>query len=134
MSNRHETKALPYDWQLSEERIEALERRIMMTIKKKRRQVNRMRWAVGTAWGLLLVLIIIGGFFELTRGNSILTSTMAVVAQATFVIALFLTVSWYVRSVSLRFDSVQQALAAIYDQIADESVDVTEENTPQAGD
>ena len=135
MSDNHENKPLPYGRQLSEDRISALEGRIMMNIEKKRRQVARMRWAVGIAWSLLLLLFIIGGFIETTQGDSSSISTMflvthaaAMIAPAILIIALFLTVSWYIRSVSLRFDTVQQALAAIYDQITEKPAGVSEEN------
>jgi len=132
MSNGYDIKALPHERQLNEKQIVALERRIMMAIEKKRRQVNRIRWAVGIAWGLLLLLLVIGGFTEITRGHGALTSTIAMAARAMLLIALFLTAAWHVRSVSLRFDSVQQALAAIYDRIAEEPAGGSQENTVPA--
>ena len=91
-----------------------------MMIDKKRRQVRRMRWAAGSAWVLLLTLIIVGGFSEVTGGRGVLTSSILLAARAALLIALFLTFSWYARSVSLRFESVQQALAAIQDRLAEQ--------------
>ena len=95
-----------------------LERRILMLIEKKRRQIHRIRIAVGVAWVVLAALMIAGGATEAVAGHGIVASSFAVVARAALLIAAILTVSWYVRSVSLRFDSIQQALAAIQDRLA----------------
>ena len=88
-----------------------------MLIEKKRHQVRRMRLIVPGVWGALVVLLIIGAITEAAMGHGAVTSTIAMIIQATLVIALFLSSSWYVRDVSLRFDSIQQALAAIQDQL-----------------
>jgi hypothetical protein len=98
------------------ERFQNLERRIAMAIERKRRQVARMRIVVGIGWLALVLIMVAGGIAEAT-GWRILGSTLAVIARAALILAIFFTVSWYVRSVSLRFDSVQQALAAIQERL-----------------
>ena len=98
------------------ERFQSLERRIAMAIERKRRQVARMRIVVGIGWLALVLIMVAGGIAEAT-GWRILGSTLAVIARAALILAIFFTVSWYVRSVSLRFDSVQQALAAIQERL-----------------
>ena len=102
---------------LTEAQVTDLERRTLMLIEKKRRQVRRMRWIVPAVWGTLAILFVIGAIIEAAVGHGAATSTIAVIMQATLVIALVLSVSWYVRNVSLRFDSIQQALAAIQDRL-----------------
>jgi hypothetical protein len=87
-----------------------------MAIERKRRQVARMRIVVGIGWLALVLIMVAGGIAEAT-GWRILGSTLAVIARAALILAIFFTVSWYVRSVSLRFDSVQQALAAIQERL-----------------
>jgi len=88
-----------------------------MLIDKKRRQVRRIRWAVGIAWVVLLAVCIVGGTMELSAGDRLVSASIAWFARALLLVALFLTVSWYVRSVSLRFDIIQQALEAIQDRL-----------------
>lgn len=110
------------------DRAADLERRIMMLIEKKRRQIRRIRVAVAVAWGTVAALLVGGGVMESVVGHSVVTSSLAVVAPAMLTIALFLTVSWYVRSVSLRFDTVQQALAAIQERLGQ----VPSDEDPQA--
>jgi hypothetical protein len=95
-----------------------LERKLVMAIEKKRRAVRRIRIAVVVAWLLLLCLIIAGGVMEAYSRHSIIPKTISVIARACFVVALFFTVSWYVRSVSLRFAIISDALAAIQNQLS----------------
>jgi len=87
-----------------------------MAVERKRRQVARMRIAVAVGWLALVLVMVAGGIAE-AAGWQILGSTLAMVARAAFVLAIFFTISWYVRNVSLRFDSVQQALAAIQERL-----------------
>ena len=87
-----------------------------MSIERRRRQLARMRIAVATGWLVLVLAIVIGAIVDVA-GWQVLTSTLGVVARAALVLAIFFTVSWYVRDVALRFDVVQQALAAIQEQL-----------------
>lgn len=96
----------------------SLERKVLMSIDRQRRQVQRMKTAIIIAWGLLLLLLAGGGIVE-ALGLKLLASTLAVVARGALLLALVLTASGYYRSVSLQFDSVRQALAAIQDRLKD---------------
>ena len=98
------------------ERFQNLERRIAMAVERKCRQVARMRIAVAIGWLALVLAMVVGGIAE-AAGWQILGSTLAVVAGAALLLAVFFTISWYVRNVSLRFESVQQALAAIQERL-----------------
>lgn len=120
MNNRGWTEALLNEEGLLEpERLRDLERRITMIIDKRQRQVKRMRWAVGLAWGLLIILFVAGATIESVFGRGLAPATIAVLLPGTFWIALFLTASWYVRSVSLNFRHIQDALTAIQHQLAE---------------
>ena len=88
-----------------------------MSIENRKRQVRRIRYATGIAWGVVVIVFIVAMTIEVATGPSQVTRTLAVSLPSLLVIALFLTVSWYVRSVALRFDSVQQALAAIQSRL-----------------
>ena len=98
------------------ERLQHLERRIAMAVERKRRQVARMRIVVAIGWLALVLVIVAGGIAE-AAGWRILGSTLGIVARAALLLAAVFTISWYVRNVSLRFDSVQQALAAIQERL-----------------
>ena len=87
-----------------------------MAIERKRRQVARMRIVAAIGWLTLVAVMVAGGIAE-AAGWRLLGSTLAVVASAGLILAVFFTISWYVRNVSLRFDSVQQALAAIQERL-----------------
>ena len=87
-----------------------------MAVERKCRQVARMRIAVAIGWLALVLAMVVGGIAE-AAGWQILGSTLAVVAGAALLLAVFFTISWYVRNVSLRFESVQQALAAIQERL-----------------
>ena len=100
-----------------EQQVADLERKTLMSIEKKHRQIRRLRWVVVSVWIGLVALFVAGGVTEATAGRGVVTSTVAAIAQAMLLIALFLTVSLYVRSVSLRFAVIQQALAAIQDRL-----------------
>ncbi|MHB8863261.1 MAG: hypothetical protein ACYC6N_12700 [Pirellulaceae bacterium] len=93
-----------------------LERRIFMLIEQKQRQIRRIRVVVAIAWILLVIVVAMGAVAEGTS-HRLLSSTLAMIARGVLLGALVLTVSWYVRSVSLRFDSIRQALAAIQDRL-----------------
>lgn len=117
MSDQHRVKSLLDAGLAGARDTTGLERRVLMLIDKKRRQVRRIRWAVGIAWVVLLAVCIVGGTMELSAGDRLVSASIAWFARALLLVALFLTVSWYVRSVSLRFDIIQQALGAIQDRL-----------------
>jgi uncharacterized membrane protein YcjF (UPF0283 family) len=95
--------------------LDKLTERVNDMIEKKSRQVRRMRRVVAIAWTLFACLLFAGGFIEIFRGRSGTTQVMAFVAQGVVLIAIVLTVSWYVRSVDMRFLRVQAALSTIQD-------------------
>jgi len=114
MNNRDWTDALlNEEGLLDPQRLRDSERRTTIMIEKRQRQVKRMRWAVGLAWGLLLILFVAGGVIESVNRQSLAHKTIAALLPATLWIALFFTVSWYVRNVWLNFLRIQDALAAI---------------------
>ncbi|NQU76135.1 MAG: hypothetical protein HQ546_07480 [Planctomycetes bacterium] len=98
------------------ERCQDLERRIAMAVERKRRQVARMRIVVAIGW-LTFVLIILAGVIAAAAGYQILWAKLGIVSHAALLLAIFFTISWYVRNISLRFDIVQQALAAIQERL-----------------
>ena len=87
-----------------------------MAVERKRRQVARMRIVVAIGWLTFVLIIVAGGIVE-AAGCQILGSTLGIVARAALLLAVFFTISWHVRNVSLRFESVQQALAAIQERL-----------------
>lgn len=95
-----------------------LERKLTMTLEKKRREVRRIRMAVVVAWLLLICVFIAGAIIEGLAGHHPVAGALAATAQAGLVIAVFLTASWYVRSTSLRFACIMEALTAIQKQLA----------------
>ena len=104
MSDQHRVKSLLDAGLAGARDTTDIERRVLMLIDKKRRQVRRIRW-------------IAGGTMELSGGDRLVSASIAWFARALLLVALFLTVSWYVRSVSLRFDIIQQALSIIQDRL-----------------
>lgn len=95
--------------------LEKFTERINDMIAKKSRQIRRIRWVVCVAWTLFVCLLLVGGFIEVFRGRSELTQVLAFIARPMLLIAVILTVSWYVRSVNMRFLRVQTALSTIQD-------------------
>ena len=94
-----------------------LERRILMQIEQKQQRLHRIRWASKMAWVAFVLILVAGVAVEGAGGSQVISSTLGMVLRAVLLIALILTVSWYVRGVSCRFDDVQQALAAIHDRL-----------------
>ena len=94
-------------------KVNELTERITAMIAKKSCQVRRIRRVVAVAWILFLGVLLVGAFMEAFQGRSVSTQTLAVIARTTLLIAGFLTVSWYVRSVDLRFARMQAALSTI---------------------
>lgn len=117
MSNQHRVRSLLDAGLAGARDTTDLERRVLMLIDKKRRQVRRIRWAVGIAWGVFVAVCIAGGIVESSTADRLVSTSFAGFARALLLVALVLTVSWYVRSVSLRFDLVQQALSVIQDRL-----------------
>ena len=116
MPDSRESKVLRNVLMQDESAID-IERKILMHIETKRRRLGRIRWAVWIAWCLFVGLFAIAGVAESIGGRTALSSSVAAIAMATFWIALFFTASWYVRHVSLKFDSIEQALAAIQERL-----------------
>jgi len=96
-------------------KLNELTERMIVMITKKSRQVRRSRRVVAVAWILFVCLLMVGAFIETFQGRSVSTQTLAIIARAMLLIAGFLTVSWYVRSVDLRFARMQAALSTIQD-------------------
>ena len=116
MTDRKLVQSLLQQDTLQTERCRDLERRIAMAVERKRHQVARMQIVVAIGWLTFILIILVGGIVEVA-GCRILSATLGIVARAAFLLAAFFTISWYVRNVSLRFDSVQQALAAIQERL-----------------
>jgi len=66
---------------LTEQQVTDLERRTLMLIEKKRRQVRRMRWSVAGVWGTLVVLFVIGAVTEAAVGHGAATSTIVMIVR-----------------------------------------------------
>jgi len=96
-------------------KLDKLTERMNDMIAKKSRQVRRIRRVVVIVWILFVCLLLVGGFIETFRGRSVTTQTLAIIARAILLIAGFLTVSWYIRSVDIRFVRMQAALSTIQD-------------------
>ena len=96
-----------------------LERKIGMAIEKKRREVRRMRIAVVVAWSMLAGLVIAWGIVEAVAGRSVLSGAVGIIAQACLTVALFFTISWHLRNVSLRFIQMSDALTDIQNQLSE---------------
>jgi uncharacterized membrane protein (DUF485 family) len=96
-------------------KLDKLTERMNDMIAKKSRQVRRIRRIVAIAWILFVCLLLVGAFIESFQGRSVTTQTLAIIARAMLLIAGFLTVSWYVRSVDIRFARLQAALSTIQD-------------------
>jgi F0F1-type ATP synthase assembly protein I len=96
-------------------KLDELTERMNNMIMKKSRQVRRIRRVVAAAWILFVCLLLVGAFIETFKGHSVSTQTLAIIARAMLLIAGFLTVSWYVRSVDIRFVRMQAALSTIQD-------------------
>ena len=96
-------------------KLDKLTERMNDMIAKKSRQVRRIRRVVAIVWILFVCLLLVGGLIETFRGRSVTTQTLAIIARAMLLIAGFLTVSWYIRSVDIRFVRMQAALSTIQD-------------------
>jgi F0F1-type ATP synthase assembly protein I len=115
MSENELRKLLQEHEMNNQAKLDKLTERMNDMIKKKSRQVCRIRRVVVAAWILFVCLLLVGAFIETFQGHSVSTQTLAIIARAMLLIAVFLTVSWYVRSVDIRFARIQAALSTIQD-------------------
>ena len=86
-------------------------------IASEQRRVQRMKWVTIIAWCFLAAVFIVAGIVERAAGPNLVTRSAAVVSLGLLSIAVIFTVSWYARSVSLKFRQVQAALAHIQQQL-----------------
>lgn len=115
MSENELRKLLQEHEMTDQAKINELTERMDNMITKKSRQVRRIRRVVTIAWIFFVCLLAVGALLETFQGRSQATQIMAYIAQPMLLIAVFLTVSWYVRSVNLRFTRMQTVLSTIQD-------------------
>jgi F0F1-type ATP synthase assembly protein I len=114
--NENELRKLLQEHEMNNQtKLDKLTERMNDMIKKKSHQVHRIRRVVVAAWILFVCLLLVGAFIETFQGHSVSTQTLAIIARAMLLIAVCLTVSWYVRSVDIRFVRIQAALSTIQD-------------------
>jgi F0F1-type ATP synthase assembly protein I len=112
--NENELQKLLQEHEMNNQtKLDEFTERMNDMIAKKSRQVRRIRRVVVVAWILFVCLLLVGAFIETFQGRSVSTQTLAIIARAMLLIAGFLTVSWYVRSVDIRFVRIQAALSTI---------------------
>jgi ABC-type multidrug transport system fused ATPase/permease subunit len=98
--------------------LDQLTERINSMITKKTLQVRRIRWAVLIAWVLFMCFELFGGRI-LASQHLVAQAILFYVAWILLLISVVLTISWYVRSVDLRFERVQAALSRIQEALDD---------------
>jgi uncharacterized membrane protein (DUF485 family) len=114
--NENELRKLLQEHEMTNQtNMDELTERMNDMIKKKSRQVRRIRQVVAVAWILFVCLFLVGAFIETFLGRSVSTQTLAIIARAMLLIAVILTISWYVRSVDIRLTRMQAALSTIQD-------------------
>jgi F0F1-type ATP synthase assembly protein I len=112
--NENELQKLLQEHEMNNQtKLDEFTERMNDMIAKKSRQVRRIRRVVVVAWILFVCLLLVGAFIETFQDRSVSTQTLAIIARAMLLIAGFLTVSWYVRSVDIRFVRIQAALSTI---------------------
>jgi uncharacterized membrane protein (DUF485 family) len=112
--NENELQKLLQEHEMNNQtKLDEFTERMNDMIAKKSRQVRRIRRVVVVAWILFVCLLLVGAFIETFQGRSVSTQTLAIIARAMLLIAGFLMVSWYVRSVDIRFVRIQAALSTI---------------------
>jgi uncharacterized membrane protein (DUF485 family) len=112
--NENELQKLLQEHEMNNQtKLDEFTERMNDMIAKKSRQVRRIRRVVVVAWILIVCLLLVGAFIETFQGRSVSTQTLAIIARAMLLIAGFLMVSWYVRSVDIRFVRIQAALSTI---------------------
>ena len=97
-----------------------LEKKILVALEQKRREARRKRIVVLVgAWLLLLGLIVTAGVLEAVAGDSVVPRVVRLAAQIGLAVALFFTISWHMRNVSLRFTRMSDTLADIQSELSD---------------
>ena len=122
MSDNHNNKIeqlLTHDGITPEVGLE-LEKKILVAIETKRREARRLRVAVlAGAWLLLLGLMISAEVLKAYAEHSVTTRVVCLAAQVGLAFALFLTISWHMRNVSLRFTKMSDTLAEVQNQLSE---------------
>lgn len=91
--------------------------RINRMISKKTLQVQRIRWAVIVAWCLFICLELVCGRILTSQDLVVTRHILGYIAWAMLLISVFLTASWFLRSVDLRFEKVQVALSVVQEAL-----------------
>ncbi len=89
---------------------------------KDKSHIKRLKWITAFSWLLVIICFITASFLEKARGFLIedewwLLNTMTITLRPFFLIALFLTVSLYVRSRTLTIRQIQAKLSDIEEQL-----------------
>ncbi len=95
-------------------------------ISRNTARVKRLKWIVIVSWSLVIICFTIGAILELNiRGiesdtlymGTLLVSISVIVSEALFLIAIVLTISFFIRSRSLTLQQIQNRLAGIEEQL-----------------
>lgn len=65
--------------------------------EKQRTYSDRMRWATYVSWALVILCVIVFGWGESVRHGSLWVSSGILVTRTFILLALFLSISYYVR-------------------------------------
>ena len=87
----------------------------MMTREQKR--VRRIKWCSIFALCLLVILFIVGAYFE--GSHPLFSKSVAVVCMGLFWITIIFLISWYIRYITFKFQQVNFALEKIQEQLTD---------------
>jgi hypothetical protein len=121
MNDNELSKLLQEQVNVDQADLDNLTERINSMITKKTHQVQRIRRTVFLAWVLFGCLFLAGGFIETTQDSSLLTQTLGLIAvgaiPALLWVSVILTISWFVRSVDLRFERIQLALSTVQEAL-----------------
>jgi hypothetical protein len=95
-------------------------------LSKNTARVKRLKWIVIVSWLLVITCFTIGAIIELNIKdmendtlymNTLLRSISVIVFEALFLIAIVLTISFFIRSRSLTLQQIQNRLAGIEEQL-----------------
>ncbi len=79
-------------------------------------RVRRMKWATGIAWGLVVIVMIVGGLWERANpGRPV--GLWVVLLRALLVIAIVFTISLLVRSRTASNRQIQSSLIRVQEQL-----------------